>query len=127
MFERHTLGDDDWARQAATKPRLFPSGAPVESFFPPEGVPIIPLAAGIPKTTANPNAAKLFLDWLPSAEGQDYIIREQGSLTSLKTWPVMLPGFDPAKNKVWLLDFQPFQDLLKPWMEEWNRIYGYRH
>src|SRR3546814_14843810 len=34
-------------------------GAPVEAFFPPEGVPMIPYAAGISKTAANPNAAKL--------------------------------------------------------------------
>src|SRR3712207_7544749 len=36
-------------------------GAPLEIFFPPEGVPVNPYASGIPKTAANPNAAKLFL------------------------------------------------------------------
>ncbi len=76
MFERQVLGEDYWARQAATKPRLYPSGAPlsdalvrgevsiaplvhniafqkkrdgapIENFFPPEGIPggVIPGAA----------------------------------------------------------------------------------
>jgi len=155
MFERQVLGEDYWAKQAATKPRLFPSaapladslvrgevqiapltyaiipqkkrdGAPITSIFAPEGVPVVPLAAGIPKTAANPNAARLFLDWLLSPEGQGYVMREQGSVSSLKTWPVSLPGFDPAVNKLWLPEFKPFQELLKTWMEEWNRTYGYR-
>ncbi|MEA2874540.1 MAG: iron(III) transport system substrate-binding protein, partial [Hyphomicrobiales bacterium] len=68
MFERQVLGEDYWAKQAATKPKLYPSGAPlsdslvrgevsiaplvyniiypkerdgapVKTFFPPEGVP----------------------------------------------------------------------------------------
>jgi iron(III) transport system substrate-binding protein len=75
MFERQVLGEDYWQKQAATKPVLFPSGAPlsdslvrgevsiapllyniiwtkkrdgapVEIFFPPEGVPINPYASG---------------------------------------------------------------------------------
>ena len=70
----------------------------VGHIFAPEGVPIVPLAAGIPKTAPNPNAARLFLDWLLSPEGQGYVMREQGSVSSLKTWPVSLPGFDPAKD-----------------------------
>src|SRR5215470_4325459 len=91
MFERQVLGEDYWQKQAATKPVLYPSGAPlsdslvrgevsiapllyniiwtkkrdgapVEIFFPPEGVPINPYASGIPKTAAHPNAAQLFLN-----------------------------------------------------------------
>ena len=69
MFERQVLGEDYWKKQAATQPALYPSGAPlsdalvrgevvdraaalqhhlhkkqdgapVEIFFPPEGVPL---------------------------------------------------------------------------------------
>ena len=29
MFERQVLGEDYWAKQAATKPVLYPSGAPM--------------------------------------------------------------------------------------------------
>src|SRR6202051_4819580 len=113
MFERQVLGEDYWAKQAATHPILYPSGAPmsdslvrgevamgpllynvvypkqkdgapIKMIFPPEGVPANPYASGIPKTAAHPNAAKLFLNWCLSQEGQGFMIRELGNLTSLK-------------------------------------------
>jgi len=155
MFERTVLGEDYWEKQAATKPRLFPSGAPlsdalvrgevsiaplvhniafqkkrdgapIEIFFPPEGVPVTPYAAGITKTAANPNAARLFLDWFLSEEGQTYEIKNHGNLTSLKVPPATPAGFDPAKNKVWVPEFKQFQELYKPWQADWNKVYGYR-
>src|SRR3954449_12346787 len=73
MFERQVLGEDYWAKQAATHPILYPSGAPmadalvrgevamgpliynivytkqrdgapIKIFFPPEGAPVNPYA-----------------------------------------------------------------------------------
>lgn len=155
MFERQVLGEDYWARQAAIKPTLYPSsapasdalvrgevtvapvirsaifpkkrdGAPIEMVFGTEGVPIVPYAAGVPKTAPNPNAARLFLDWSLSVEGQGFTMREQGNLTSLKTLPVPLEGFDPKVHKIWVPDGAQFASLRDGWTEEWNRIYGYR-
>jgi iron(III) transport system substrate-binding protein len=155
MFERQKIGEDYWTKQAATKPTLYPSsapasdavvrgevlvapvvcsaifpkkrdGAPIELVFPSDGVPIIPYAAGIPKTAANPNAARLFLDWCLSDEGQAFTMQQQGNLTSLKTPPGTLPGFDPKVSQVWLPDYEQFVALRAPWTEEWNKIYGYR-
>src|SRR5437868_11196775 len=97
MFERQVLGEDYWAKQAATHPILYPSGAPmsdalvrgeiamgpllynaiypkqkdgapVKMVFPPEGAPVNPYATGIPKTAVHPNAAKLYLNWCLSKE-----------------------------------------------------------
>ena len=155
MFERQVLGEDYWQKQAATKPVLYPSGAPasdalvrgevsiapllyniiftkkrdgapVEIFFPPEGVPVNPYADGIPKTAAHPNAAKLFLNWCLSAEGQTFMIKELGNLTSLKNPPVYPEGFDPKLVKVWVPNMEQYEKLRDTWVEEWNKIYGYR-
>jgi iron(III) transport system substrate-binding protein len=155
MFERQVLGADYWAKQAATKPQLYPSGAPladalvrgeaviapliynaifpkkrdgapVEIFFPPEGVPASPYATGIPKTAANPNAARLFLDWSLSEEGQAFTIKDQGNLTALMNPPFMPDGFDPKVAKVWVPKFEEFVDLRDKWIEEWNTVFGYR-
>jgi iron(III) transport system substrate-binding protein len=155
MFERQVLGNDYWPKQAATKPRLYPSGAPasdalvrgevsispllynivfpkkrdgapLEIFFPPEGVPIVPYGSGIPKTAARPNAAKLFLDWCLSEEGQTFSIESLGNLTSLKKPPLNPEGFDPSVTKVWVPDFREFQTLRDGWLEDWNKTYGYR-
>jgi iron(III) transport system substrate-binding protein len=155
MFERQVLGEDYWKKQAATNTVLYPSGAPLsdalvrgevsiapslynivftkkrdgaplEIFFPPEGVPITPYASGVPKTAANPNAAKLFLNWCLSEEGQTFMIKEQGNLTSLKKAPFYPEGFDPKVVKVWLPDFEQFEKLRAGWIEEWNKTYGFR-
>jgi iron(III) transport system substrate-binding protein len=154
MFERQVLGEDYWAKQAATHPVLYPSGAPmadslvrgeiamgpllynaiypkqkdgapVKIFFPPEGAPVNPYATGIPKTAAHPNAAKLFLNWCLSKEGQTFMIKELGNLTSLKEqfYP---EGFDPKLVKVWFPKFDEYQKLHGPWVAEWDKTFGYR-
>jgi len=155
MFERQVLGEDYWAKQAATNPILYPSGAPmadalvrgeiaigpslynvvlqkkkdgapIEIFFPPEGTPVNPYATGIPKTAAHPNAAKLFLNWCLSKEGQAFMIKDLGNLTSLKTPPAFPEGFDPKVVKAWYPKFDDQVKLHGDWVSEWNKIYGFR-
>jgi iron(III) transport system substrate-binding protein len=155
MFERQMLGQDYWEKQAATNPVLYPSGAPasdslvrgevsiapllynivypkkrdgapLQIFFPPEGAPVNPYASGIPKTAAHPNAAKLFLNWCLSDEGQTFMIKELGNLTSLKQAPIYPEGFDPKIVKVWLPNFDDYVKLHAAWVEDWNKTYNYR-
>jgi len=155
MFERQVLGEDYWKRQAATNPVLYPSGAPmsdalvrgeivmgpllynavfpkkrdgapIEILFAPEGAPVNPYATGVPKTATHPNAAKLFLNWCLSEEGQAFMIKELGNLTSLKKAPIYPPGFDPKVVKLWLPNFEQYVKLHGAWVEEWNKTYGYR-
>ena len=155
MFERQVLGEDYWKKQAALGIALFPSGAPTsdslvrgeitiapllyniiytkivegapaEAIFAPEGVPIIPYADGIPKTSKSPNAAKLFMNWRLSKEGQAFAIAKLGNITSLKEPPAFPKGWDPKVIKVWVPKFSEFEKLRDPWLEEWNKTYGYR-
>jgi iron(III) transport system substrate-binding protein len=155
MFERQVLGEDYWAKQAATHPVLYPSGAPMSDamvrgeiamgpliynavypkqkegaplkvVFPPEGVPANPYATGIPKTAAHPNAARLYLNWSLSREGQSFMIREQGNLTSLKEAPVYPEGFDPKVVKVWYPNFDQYLKLHADWVADWDKTFGYR-
>jgi len=153
MFERKVLGEDYWARQAALKPALFPSqapmvdamirgeiaiaplvtnlaipltaqGAPLKWFFAPEGVPVTVFCAGIAKGAGHPHAAKLFLDWALSREGQALMV-EQGSFSSLAQAP-MPPGVDSNAIKAWYSDEAEIEKIFKPWTDDWNRAYGYR-
>ncbi len=155
MFERQVLGEDYWAKQAATHPILYPSGAPmsdslvrgevamgpllynaiypkqkdgapIKIFFPPEGAPVNPYASGIPKTAAHPNAAKLFLNWCLSKEGQTFMIKELGNLTSLKEPPAYPEGFDPKVVKVWFPKFDEYVKLHAAWVADWDKTFGYR-
>src|ERR1700759_3919477 len=155
MFERQVLGEDYWAKQAATHPTLYPSGAPmadalvrgeiaigpllynvvyqkkkdgapIEIFFPPEGVPANSYATGIPKTAAHPNAARLFLNWCLSKEGQAFMIKDLGNLTSLKVPPAFPEGFDPKVVKAWYPNFDQYVKLHGPWVADWDKTFGYR-
>lgn len=155
MFERQVLGEDYWKQQAALGIVPFPSGAPtsdalvrgeisiapllyniafnkikdgapVEAVFAPEGVPLIPFAEGIPTTAKNPNAARLFINWRLSVEGQTVLIRDLGHLSSLKTPPMYPKGWDPKTVKVWLPDFKQFNSLRSAWLDDWNKAYNYR-
>src|SRR6202162_2225580 len=155
MFERQVLGEDYWKRQAATNPILYPSGAPmsdalvrgeivmgpllynavfpkkrdgapIEILFAPEGAPVNPYASGVPKTATHPNAGKLFLNWCLSKEGQTFMIKELGNLTSLKVAPIYPQGFDPKVVKVWLPNFDDYVTLHGPWVAEWDKTFGYR-
>lgn len=155
MFERQVLGADYHAKQAALGIAFFPSGAPmadsmvrgeiilgpllyniaftkakegapIEVVFPPEGIPIVPYADGIPKTAANPNAAKLFMNWRLSVEGQSFMIKELGNITSLKEAPLYPKGWDAKTKKIWLPKFEEFEKLHTSWLDEWNKTYNYR-
>jgi iron(III) transport system substrate-binding protein len=155
MFERQVLGEDYHKKQAALDNVLYPSGAPmsdalvrgeislgpllynivytktkdgapVEAIFPTEGVPINPYADGIPKTAPHPNAAKLFMNWRLSAEGQTFMIKELGNITSLKVPPIFPKGWDPKIIKVWVPNFDDYVKLHAQWVDDWNKTYNYR-
>jgi iron(III) transport system substrate-binding protein len=155
MFERQVLGEAYWTRQAATAPKLYPGGsalceaiikgevetgpllmsiafakenegAPLDMTYPPEGVPVTPFAAGIAANAKHPNAARLWMDWTLSEEGQAGAILNQGNLTSLRVPPFAAPVFDPHVNQVWSPDFGQFQALRDPWIDDWNKVYGYK-
>jgi iron(III) transport system substrate-binding protein len=153
MFERKVLGEDYWAKQAALKPALFPSqapmvdamirgeiaiaplvtnlaiplaaqGAPLKWFFAPEGVPVTVFCAGLAKGAGHPNAARLFLDWAMSREGQALMV-ELGSFSAMAQAP-MPPGVDIKAIKTWYPDDDEIERIFKSWTADWNRTYNYR-
>ena len=153
MFERKVLGEDYWAKQAALKPALFPSqaqmvdamirgeiaiaplvtnlaiplttqGAPLRWFFAPEGVPVTVFCAGLAKGGRNPNAAKLFMDWAMSREGQALMV-ELGSFSSMARAP-MPQGVDASAIKTWYPDDAEIEAVFKSWTDDWNKAYNYR-
>ena len=155
MFERQVLGEDYWAKQAATKPKLFPSnaplcdavirgevamgpilmsivygkkkdGAPIDMIYGREGVPITPYGTGIAATSKHPNAARLWMDWNLSDDGQIASIRDQGNVTALRNPPIPTPVFDPKIDTLWTPKFAQFQALHDTWIDDWNKTYGYR-
>ncbi len=153
IFERQMFGRDYWVKQAALKPKLYPSGAPTADalirgeigvaplvtqlaiplaqqgaplawFFGPEGVPTTVFSAGLVAGCAHPNAARLFLDWSLSPEGQALMVN-LGSFSAMTNGPTP-KGVDPKTVKPWIPDAEEYQRLVKPWTDDWNHDYGYR-
>lgn len=83
-------------------------GAPVEFVFPKEGVSAVTEPVAILSSAQNPNAAKAFVDFLISPEGQQ-LAADMGYLPA---HPAITPpeGF-PALSDIKLLDFDPARAL----------------
>lgn len=79
-------------------------GAPVEFVFPEEGVSAVTEPVAILSTAKNPTAAKAFVDFLLSPEGQQ-MAADQGYLAA---HPAIAPpaGF-PSRDDIKLMDFDP--------------------
>lgn len=86
--------------------RAKAKGSPVAFVFPKEGVSMVTEPIAIMKNTKNPEAAKAFVDFLLSKEGQQFA-RKQGYLPAHSDVPgpdgfpdrktIKLMSFDPAK------------------------------
>ena len=53
-------------------------------------------------------------------------LRPCNPVPGLEAAPVYPQGFDPKVVKVWFPNFEEYVKLHGPWVEEWNKTYGYR-
>ncbi|MCA3597277.1 MAG: ABC transporter substrate-binding protein [Methylobacterium sp.] len=83
-------------------------GAPVEFVFPKEGVSAVSEPVAVLASTKNPDAAKAFVDFLLSAEGQALAAR-QGYLAAHPAAAV--PAGFPARDSIRLMTFDPAKTL----------------
>ncbi|GAB5510177.1 MAG: ABC transporter substrate-binding protein [Hyphomicrobiales bacterium] len=92
------------------------NGAPVEFVFPTEGVSAVTEPVAILSTAQNPDAAKAFVDFLLSAEGQQ-LAADQGYVPAHPA--IDLPAGFPARDAITVMPFDPAQALAN---SEENRI-----
>jgi len=88
--------------------REIPNGAPVQFVFPEEGVSAVTEPAAILSTAQNPDAAKAFIDFLVSDNGQQ-LASDMGYLPALPG--VTPPAGFPALDEIRLLPFDPAKAL----------------
>jgi len=111
----------------ASDPRIYTGGTMPDNMIniiPAEGAIQVPSPTAIVKGSPHPNAAKLFLDWALSREGQALMV-ELGSFSSLREAPLP-PGVDAAAIKTWYPDDAEVEKVFKPWTDDWNKAYNYR-
>lgn len=113
-------GNGDILRQVATGEKLYgmivdfmpirekAKGAPVEFVFPSEGVSAVSEPVAILKASKNPEAAKAFIDFLLSPEGQALALK-QGYVAAHPD--VALPAGYPARAQIKLMPFDAAKAL----------------
>lgn len=110
----------DILRQVATGEKLYgmivdfmpirekAKGAPVEFVFPSEGVSAVSEPVAILKSTKNPEAAKAFIDFVLSKEGQELALK-QGYVAAHPA--VALPAGYPERSAIKLMSFDAAKAL----------------
>ena len=113
-------GNGDILRQVATGEKLYgmivdfmpirekAKGAPVEFVFPSEGVSSVSEPVAILSSTKNPEAAKAFVDFLISQEGQELALK-QGYVAAHPK--VALPAGYPSRDAIKLMPFDAAKAL----------------
>lgn len=106
--------------------RLASASVPVNGVWPREGVPQEPWTAGILKRAPHPNAAKLFMDFLLSKEGQTIYVKAMGWQSARDD--VAPPEFKerPAKVKVLKAPISAEEALkVRPsYVGKWKQLWG---
>jgi iron(III) transport system substrate-binding protein len=83
-------------------------GAPVEFVFPKEGVSAVSEPVAILKSTKNPDAARAFVDFLLSKDGQDLALK-QGYIAAHPA--VALPAGYPLRDQIKVMSFDAAKAL----------------
>lgn len=154
MFQRQKLGENEWKNLASKQPVMYPSdspllaalirgevrvaplktnsiipamrdGAPIGIVYPTDGVPVTVSVAGVSATAPHPKAARLYLDWILSEEGQEDWVKASGGMTVLQGGS--LPeGAEKAGLKLWFPDVKAYAELRNDWVNQWNTVFNYR-
>jgi iron(III) transport system substrate-binding protein len=94
-------------------------GAPLAIVYPREGTPLVVGSAGVMKDAPHPNAARLFISFLFSRDGQEFLV-QKGFYRSLLS-DVLAPAEQPPLSEIKVLTADPV-DVEKA-TEEIKRIY----
>lgn len=109
-------------------PMKYAQGAPIELVYPESGFPLYIPSIALLKQGENPNAAKLFINWYLSAEGQTRLATVRGQY-SLRDDVLPAPYLRPLKElNYWIPDPKLFldADLRNNWVQETNRAMGWQ-
>jgi ABC-type Fe3+ transport system substrate-binding protein len=97
-------------------------GEPIGSIYPKEGTAIYAFSPGIPLTAAHPNAARLFITYLLSPDGQKMLWDQMGCDNYLLPGSRMAPIIAAAKKKgVRFIDIYGI-DVQHPELNDYQRI-----
>jgi iron(III) transport system substrate-binding protein len=98
-------------------------GAPVQGVWPADCVPMYAGPVALTATAPHPNAAKLFMDWILSKEGQEAMVKNVGAY-SPRADVSPATGNPPMKSfkPVFIEDWEAFGKSTDAFKKAWERI-----
>lgn len=101
-------------------------GAKLKILYPKEGFTLLPQATFILKGAPHPNAAKLWIDFILSAQGQDIVSQREALISGRSGYTSPIPDLVPdfGSIKVIKVDWKSMTpDRLKQYQSEWESIF----
>jgi iron(III) transport system substrate-binding protein len=101
---------------------------PVNTFFPKEGSVFLPTIGAILKGSKNPNAAKLWVDFIYGERGQSIMVEEQGILTARENMkiPPEVARLSPALGEIKPIPYdwsKLTEEIQNKYKDEFARIF----
>lgn len=151
-YFRKQLDPNFWTKFAALKPQMFDGGgavanavasgkadlglvagsssysaiadgAPLVNILPAEGVPGVTFTIAILKAAKHPNAARLFVNWYLSKEGQTEIVRIRGVDSPRKDVEAPPGRTSAGATKIIVPDVKESEAVRAEWTKEWFEIF----
>lgn len=151
-YLRDDIDKGFWKQLAALKPRIFPSvaptladlvrgeshimlggvattieqienGAPLDVVFPSEGLISFVLAGGITSVAKNPNAAKLYMNWITSRRGSEVMATTAAYGPHPDAAPPRLAGLEfPTVDNVRIISAEKWERVRDSYITEWRDV-----
>jgi len=102
-------------------------GGKLKFMLPEEGVVLLPQAQFIIKDAPHPNAAKLWIDFMLSEEGQHIIVKGEALISGRTGFKSALPEYAPPIENLKIIkaDWAAMTPAkLQAWREEWSKIFN---
>jgi iron(III) transport system substrate-binding protein len=102
-------------------------GGRLKFMMPDEGVVMLPQSMFIPKAAPHPNAAKLWLDYVLSEEGQQILVKGEALMSGRAEFKSPIPEYAPPIEslKVIKVDWKAMStEQLKGIREQWSKIFN---
>ncbi len=102
-------------------------GGKLKFIFPTEGSVLLPQSMFILKKAPHPNAAKLWIDFILSEEGQTILVKGEAMVSGRSGFKSPLPEYAPAIDSLNLVtvDWQALSaDKLKMLRDEWTNVFN---
>lgn len=156
MMQRKVIAPDYWQKLAANKPKLYTGltqaaedvargellvsemlptqgvalitkGAPMALAFPSEAIPASAVLIGVTSVAPNPNAAKLYVNWVLSKRGGEAITKLFFDwATHPDVAPPSLDGYGlklPPASALWTGDKKEWAELQTQWLKDWEKVF----